>query len=106
MSKRQDEHILIKDDSGLFQLVRQLTEEQRLESGVEITPVGLLQKYIGVRETPIVTRGGQTVAEVVEALGIPSVLVAVVLINGHQESKGYVLQDGDVVKLMPLVGGG
>jgi len=28
MSKRQDEHILVKDDSDLFQLVRQLTEEQ------------------------------------------------------------------------------
>ncbi len=28
MSKRQDERILVKDDSDLFQLVRQLTEEQ------------------------------------------------------------------------------
>jgi len=105
MSKRQDEGILVKDDSDLFQLVKQLTEEQPPEGCVEITPVGLLKKYIGDRETPIV-EGGQTVAEVIEALGIPSVLVAVVLINGRQESKEYVLQDGDVVKLMPLVGGG
>jgi len=76
------------------------------ESYVEIIPVGLLKKYIGDRETPIVTRRGQTVTEVIETLGIPSVLVAVVLINGRQELKDYVLQDGDVVKLMPLVGGG
>jgi len=34
------------------------------------------------------------------------VLVAVVLINGRQELKDYVLQDGDIVKLIPLVGGG
>jgi sulfur carrier protein ThiS len=106
MSKRQDDHILVKDDSGLFQLARQLTEEQRPEGSVEITPVGLLQKYIGDRETPIVTRGGQTVAEVIETLAIPAALVAVVLINGRQELKNYVLQDGDVVKLVPLVGGG
>lgn len=73
---------------------------------VEITPVGLLKKYIGDKETPIVTGEGQTVAEILEALGIPSVLVALVLINGRQELKSYVLQDGDVVKLVPLVGGG
>lgn len=45
-------------------------------------------------------------AEVLEALGIPSALVAIVLINGRQELKNYVLQDGDIVKLVPLVGGG
>jgi hypothetical protein len=28
MSKRQDERILVKEDSDLFQLVRRLTEEQ------------------------------------------------------------------------------
>jgi sulfur carrier protein ThiS len=106
MSQRQDEHILVKDDSGLFQLVGQLTEEQPPEGNVEITPVGLLQKYIGDRETPIVTEGGQTVAEVIEALGIPPALVAVALINGRQELKNYVSQDGDIAKLIPLIGGG
>jgi len=28
MSKHQDEHVLVKDDSDLFQLVRRLTSEQ------------------------------------------------------------------------------
>lgn len=28
MSKRQDERILVKDDSDLFQLIRRLTDEQ------------------------------------------------------------------------------
>jgi molybdopterin converting factor small subunit len=37
---------------------------------------------------------------------IPSVLVVLVLINSRQELKNYVLQDGDVVKLAPLIGGG
>ncbi|MEE8162507.1 MAG: MoaD/ThiS family protein [Anaerolineae bacterium] len=76
------------------------------EGCVKINPVGLLKRYIGNREPPILTGGGQTVAEVLEALGIPSALVAIVLINGRQELKNYVLQDGDIVKLVPLVGGG
>jgi len=67
---------------------------------------GLLKRYIGDRETPILTEEGQTVAEVLEALGISSGLMAIVLINGRQELKNYILQDGDVVELVPLVGGG
>ena len=76
------------------------------EGCAKIAPLGLLKRYIEDRKTPILTEEGQTVAEVLEALGIPSALVAVVLINGRQELKNYVLQDGDVVKLVPLVGGG
>ncbi|MEE9491363.1 MAG: MoaD/ThiS family protein [Dehalococcoidia bacterium] len=76
------------------------------EGCAKIAPLGLLKRYIEDRETPILTEEGQTVAEVLEALGIPSGLVAIVLINGRQESKNYVLQDSDVVKLVPLVGGG
>lgn len=76
------------------------------EGCAKITPLGLLKRHIGDRETPILTEEGQTVAEILEALGIPSGLVAIVLINGRQELKNYVLQDGDVVELVPLVGGG
>ena len=76
------------------------------EGCAKIAPLGLLKRYIEDRKTLILTEEGQTVAEVLEVLGIPSVLVALVLINGRQELKNYVLQDGDVVKLVPLVGGG
>ena len=77
------------------------------EGCAKVTPLGLLKRYIEDRETPILTEEGQTVAEVLEALGIPSGLMAIVLINGRQELlKNYILQDGDVVELVPLVGGG
>ncbi|MFQ5886841.1 MAG: MoaD/ThiS family protein [Anaerolineae bacterium] len=39
-------------------------------------------------------------------MGIPPDLVAVVMVNGRQEPKSYLLQEGDQVKLVPLVGGG
>jgi sulfur carrier protein ThiS len=76
------------------------------EGCAKIAPLGLLKRYIGDRKTPILTEEGQTVAEVLEALSIPSGLVTIVLINGRQESKNYILQDSDVVELVPLVGGG
>jgi sulfur carrier protein ThiS len=78
----------------------------RPEGRAQIAPLGLLKRYIEDRKTPILTEEGQTVAEVLEALGIPSGLVSIVLVNGHQELKSYVLQNGDVLELVPLVGGG
>ena len=73
---------------------------------VSITVIGLLKNYTQNRESLTLHAAGKSINQVLAELGIPSVLVAVVLINGRQESKDYVLQDGDIVKLIPLVGGG
>jgi len=48
----------------------------------------------------------RTVREAVAALGMPPEIVALVLVNDEQQSKDYFLQDGDVVKLAAVVGGG
>jgi molybdopterin converting factor small subunit len=40
------------------------------------------------------------------ALNIPPDVVALVLVNDTQQSKDYRVQDGDVVKLLAVVGGG
>jgi sulfur carrier protein ThiS len=71
---------------------------------VKVVAVGMLKKYI----TPerVTANSGQTVRQLLDGLGIPSDLVAVVMVNGRQESKSYLLQEGDQVKLVPLVGGG
>ncbi len=73
---------------------------------VSITIVGLLKSYAQNRESLTLDAAGKSISRVLTELGIPSVLVAVVLINGRKEMKSYVLQDGDVVKLAPLLGGG
>ena len=44
--------------------------------------------------------------EVIEDLGLNPDLVAIVMVNGRQKFKSYRLQDGDNVKLVPMVGGG
>lgn len=49
---------------------------------------------------------GQTVAELLERLEIPSGLVAIAVVNGRQQGKEAVLREGDTLKLLPLVGGG
>lgn len=72
---------------------------------VELTLVGLLKKY-GPSESSLTVESGQTVMEVIRNLGLDPDLVAIVMVNGRQRFKSYRLQDGDNVKLVPMVGGG
>jgi len=71
---------------------------------VKVVAVGMLKNYIA--QEMVTANSGQTVHQLLEGLGIPSDLVAVVMVNGRQESKSYLLQEGDQVKLVPFVGGG
>jgi sulfur carrier protein ThiS len=70
---------------------------------VKVVAVGMLKRYLS--ET-VTANPGQTVHQLLDGLGIPPDLVAVVMVNGRQEPKSYLLQEGDQVKLVPLVGGG
>ncbi|HIP96150.1 MAG TPA: MoaD/ThiS family protein [Anaerolineae bacterium] len=76
------------------------------DSSVTLVTVGLLKKYAGDRERLSVPARGRTVAEILAELGIPSALVAIVMVEGRQVMKDYVPRAGDVVKLIPLMGGG
>ncbi len=71
---------------------------------VQIVPVGLLKPL--VRADALEAGAGKTVAQVLAELGIQPDLVAMVLVNGRQVPKDTPLQDGDIVKLIPFVGGG
>jgi len=70
-----------------------------------IRPLGMLKSYIG-GQAEISVEAGRTVREAVKALGMPPEIVALVLVNDAQQSKDYYLQDGDVVKLAAVAGGG
>ncbi len=70
---------------------------------VQIVPVGFLQPMFPAVDLEV---DGKTVDQILQELEIRSDLVAVVLINGRQASKSAVVRDGDVVKLVPFVGGG
>jgi sulfur carrier protein ThiS len=49
---------------------------------------------------------GRTVREVLISLGIEPLTVALVVVNKIHENKDYVIQDGDEVLVMSVVGGG
>jgi sulfur carrier protein ThiS len=70
-----------------------------------IRPVGALKSYIG-GQSEVAVEAGRTVRETIAALGMPPEIVALVLVNDAQQPKDYVLQDGDAVKLMAVIGGG
>jgi sulfur carrier protein ThiS len=70
-----------------------------------IRPLGMLKDYIGeVKEIQV--EAGLTVRETLQHIGINPDLVAGVFVNGDQQTKDYVIQDGDTVKLLAVIGGG
>jgi len=49
---------------------------------------------------------GSRVIDVVNDLELPSVHVDILLVNGRHVDREYLLQDGDVLSLLPIVEGG
>ncbi|MCJ7435507.1 MAG: MoaD/ThiS family protein [Anaerolineales bacterium] len=49
---------------------------------------------------------GQTVRAILESLGIVPLTVALVVVNEEQQGKDYVIQDGDVIRVLAVIGGG
>jgi sulfur carrier protein ThiS len=70
-----------------------------------IRPLGMLKSYIDGK-TEIAVEAGQTIRQMLQALGMPPEVVALVTVNDEQQPKDYVLQDGDTVRLMAIIGGG
>lgn len=70
-----------------------------------IRPFGILRDYLqGEREAHVAA--GQTVRQALASLGIPPEVVALVLVNDQPQEKDYLLQEGDQVKILAVVGGG
>ncbi len=47
-----------------------------------------------------------SVAQVTADLDIPAEMVGIILINGRHAGRQDVLQEGDILSLLPLIGGG
>ena len=82
----------------------------RCDLTATIRPLGGLKSLSRGRLTredaPIEVQGGRTLEAACLELGLPLDLIALFLVNGVQQPKGYVLRDGDDVRLVALVGGG
>jgi len=73
--------------------------------GVTLIPVGALKEYTGGRDR-LELAAGPTVAEMLNAVGIPSALVAAVVQGTEIVSKAYRPQDGETIKVIAVMGGG
>jgi sulfur carrier protein ThiS len=70
-----------------------------------IRPLGMLKNYTGGRKETKVA-AGRTVRQTLIEIGINPDLVAGVFVNDEQQNKDYIVQDGDMIKLLAVIGGG
>ena len=66
---------------------------------------GSLKDVTGGRDQYAV-ESGRTVRETLVSLGIEPLTVALVVVNTVHENKEYIIQDGDDVFVMSVIGGG
>ena len=68
---------------------------------------GYLKKHNhNLPEKDIIVEDGTSVAQLIDQTSIPKAAIAFAAANGSRVSKSYVLQEGDIIKLFQLVGGG
>jgi sulfur carrier protein ThiS len=73
---------------------------------VTLRPIGHLKDMVN-GQTELTVPAEISVREALALINIPSEVVALVVINGvHQTDKDTPLKEGDVVKLMAVIGGG
>lgn len=72
---------------------------------VRVRLTGMLKDYqAGAAEVAV--PAGLSVLEALLRLGIPSMVVALVLVNGVASGKDTMLEEGDEVQLLAVMGGG
>jgi len=70
-----------------------------------IRPMGQLKSLLN-NQSKITVEVGRTVREILVMLQIKPEVVAGVIVNGDLQSKDYILQEDDDVKLFSIMGGG
>lgn len=75
---------------------------------VQVEFVGYIKKHIKpeYHSFTILLSEGSKVRDILTAINVPENLPQSILVNGKQSSLETVLQDGNEVKLMPLICGG
>jgi sulfur carrier protein ThiS len=70
-----------------------------------LRPSGSLRDLIA-GQVEVKVEAGRTVRETLAALGIVPEVVALVVVNEEQRSKDYVIQEGDTIRVLAVIGGG
>jgi sulfur carrier protein ThiS len=73
---------------------------------VTVRPMGQLKIYLKDKDE-LVVPAGRSIRDTLRDAGIPPEVVALVVVNDiHQTDKEIILQEGDVVRIMAVIGGG
>ena len=77
-----------------------------------LRPSGALRDVVG-GQAEIQVEAGRTVRETLAIIGIVPEVVALVVVNSpgsgsgeEQKTKDYVIQEGDVIRVLAVIGGG
>jgi len=70
-----------------------------------LRPSGSLRDLVG-GQAELQVEVGRTVRETLALLGIVPEVVALVVVNEQQQSKDYVIQEGDTIRVLAVIGGG
>lgn len=71
-----------------------------------LKPSGSLKSYLDGASQKELDAAGLTVHEMLNLAGIPSEIIALVMINGQVVNKDAILKDQDVVEVLAVIGGG
>ena len=80
-----------------------LVMDSRMKITVKLFAVLQLDRF---REKPLDYPFGTQVGDVINDLDLPAEHVDILLVNGSHVDREYLLQDGDVLSLLPMVEGG
>jgi sulfur carrier protein ThiS len=70
-----------------------------------IRPSGALRDVVG-GQAEVQVKPGRTVRETLVSIGIVPEVVALVVVNEEQRTKDYIIQEGDVIRVLAVIGGG
>ena len=70
-----------------------------------LRPSGALRDIVG-GQAEVQVDAGRTVRETLVRLGLVPETVALVVVNEEQRSKDYVIQEGDTIRVLAVIGGG
>jgi sulfur carrier protein ThiS len=74
---------------------------------LQVVLVGPLRRYVQGQELiSLDDWSGHTIFELLERLGVPSRMVAAAMLDGRMVRKSQVLNEGEELKLIPVLGGG
>ena len=76
-----------------------------LEMPATLRPSGSLRDLFG-GQAEVQVEVGRTVRGTLAALGIVPEVVALVVVNEQQRSKDYMIQEGDTIRVLAVIGGG